>query len=153
MTSKSPNRQTRKRKSNRVQPKSLEELAQSELDPVPSDPNARDEQLASLRKQLFAEVKEVLTIQNEAENERLQIVARALGNAPEEKPDKPLPLPVLWTIIIALLVAFAFCIIATINPYSFFPSEVQIMASKGISNTPGAIIGFLIGKYATGKRD
>jgi hypothetical protein len=160
MANKPPNRRTRKTRSDREPPKSLGQLVESELATGPSDPGARAQQHADSLEQFRGLLKvlfEFLEGQDRAETERLKIALDPLnsekGNKKNEKPSYSLPPLALWVIIVVFAATSVLGIVATINPYSVFPSEIQITAGKTIASIPGAIIGFLVGMSTQGKRD
>jgi hypothetical protein len=160
MANKPPNRRTRKNRSDREPPKSLGELVGSELATGPSDPGARAQQHESLLEQFnqaLKEFKEFSVEQSRAETERLKIVVDGFnsekGNKKNEKPSHSLPPPALWVIILVFAATSVLGIVATINPNSVFPSEIQVIAGKGIASIPGAIVGFFVGMSTQGKRD
>ena len=157
MANKPPNRRTRKNKSDREPPKSLGELVGSELTTGPSDPGARAQELESLLEQLKQALKEIYVEQNKAETERLKIVVDGFnsekGNKKNEKPSHSLPPLALWVIILVFAATSVLGIVATINPNSVFPSEIQVIAGNGIASIPGAIVGFFVGMSTQSKRD
>jgi hypothetical protein len=157
MANKPPNRRTRKNRSDREPPKSLGELVGSELTTGPSDLGARAQERESLLEQLNQALKEIYVEQNKAETARLKIVVDGFnsekGNKKNEKPSYSLPPLALWVIILVFAATSVLGIVATINPNSVFPSEIQVIAGKGIASIPGAIIGFFVGMSTQSKRD